>query len=553
MSARDPRTELATHDVINQPPVLENYNLFESDLVLRAACTREGAHWADQKLVKFGGLLGRDHVIELGFLANRHKPELEVFDRSGRRIDEVNFHPAYHDLMKIGIENGVSSIAWTSEKPGGHVTHAAMEYMLMQVESGVCCPITMTYAAAPLLAKEPALAHDWRPKILAARYDPRSLPISEKSGVTIGMAMTEKQGGSDVRTNTTKARALGSGGEYALTGHKYFCSAPMCDGFLTLAVAAGGLTCFFVPRWRPDGARNNFLIQRLKDKLGNWANASSEIEYADTWACKVGEEGRGVQTIIEMVHHTRLDTAVAPGGLMRQALIQAIHHAVHRTAFQRKLIDQPLMQNVLADLAVESEAATCLAFRMARAYDHAATDESAAAFARLGVAIAKYWINKRTPNFVYEAMECLGGGGYVETGVMPRLFRESPLNSIWEGSGNVICLDVLRAIVKDPGALDAVMAEIELAKGGDRRLDAAISGLKAELADPHNLEGRARLLTERLALALQGSLLVRHSIPDVADAFCATRLQADRGHCYGTLPAGADFRAIISRSWAAAG
>lgn len=552
MSARDPRTELATHDVINQPPALENYNLFETDQILRAACTREGAHWADPKLVKFGALLGSDSVIELGFLANRHKPELESFDRFGRRIDEVNFHPAYHELMKIGIENGISSIAWTSEKPGGHVTHAAMEYMLMQVESGVCCPITMTYASAPLLAKEPTLARDWRPRILVARYDPRSMPMPEKVGVTIGMAMTEKQGGSDVRTNSTKARPFGGAGEYLLTGHKYFCSAPMCDGFLTLAVAADGLTCFFVPRWRPDGARNTFLIQRLKDKLGNWANASSEIEYADTWACRVGDEGRGVQTIIEMVHHTRLDTAVAPAGLMRQALIQAIHHAVYRTAFQRKLIDQPLMQNVLADLAIESEAATCLAFRMARAYDQAATDESAAAFARLGVAVAKYWINKRTPNFVYEAMECLGGGGYVETGVMPRLFRESPLNSIWEGSGNVICLDVLRAIAKDPGALDAVMAEIEAARGGDRRLDAAIVDLKAELADTHHLEGRARLLTERLALALQGSLLVRHSIPEVADVFCATRLQAGGGRCYGTLPPGANFRAIISRAWSAA-
>lgn len=552
MSARDPLTQLATHDVTNQPPTLENYNLFTADTALVEGLWREGAGWAAPKLETFGALLGSEAVIELGYLANRQKPELKTFDRFGRRIDEVVFHPAYHELMKIGIENGISSIAWNAEKPGGYLVHAAMEYMLMQVESGVCCPITMTYAAVATLRREPALADVWVPRILASRYDPRAIPAAEKTGVTLGMAMTEKQGGSDVRSNTTRAAPLG-GGNYELTGHKFFCSAPMSDAFLTLAQAPGGLTCFLVPRWQPDGRRNPFLIQRLKDKLGNWANASSEIEYAGTFAQRVGEEGRGVATIIDMVHHTRLDTSVAPAGLMRQALVQAIHHSLHRTAFQKKLIDAPLMQNVLADLALESEAATLLGLRIARAYDEAAHNEGAAAFARLGVAVAKYWINKRTPNFVYEAMECLGGGGYVEDGLMARLYREAPLNSIWEGSGNVICLDVLRAIVKEPAALEAVMAEIGLARGANRCLDGWISALEAELADRHDLESRARRLTERLALGLQGSLMVRFAPANSADAFCASRLGREGGHSYGTLAAGTDMRALIARAWVPAG
>ncbi|HZD25569.1 MAG TPA: acyl-CoA dehydrogenase family protein, partial [Alphaproteobacteria bacterium] len=490
--------------------------------------------------------------IEWGRQANRFPPELRTFDRFGQRIDEVDFHPAYHELMRLGLENGVSTIAWTAAEGGGHTAHAVLEYLLVQAEAGVCCPLTMTYAAVPALRRQPEVAEEWVPRILQGRYDPRSIPAAEKQGVTIGMAMTEKQGGSDVRANTTRAVPLGAGGpggEYALTGHKWFCSAPMCDAFLTLAYTDNGLSCFLVPRWTPDGQRNVFLIQRLKDKLGNRSNASSEIEYSGTWARMVGEEGRGVRTIIEMVHHTRLDTTLAAAGLMRQALVQAIHHAGHRSAFQRRLAQQPLMQNVLADLAVESEAATVLMARIAQAFDDDGRDASAAAFARIAVAVGKYWVNKRLPNFTYEAMECLGGAGYVEESMMPRIYREAPLNSIWEGSGNVICLDVLRAMQREPEAVPALLAEVEQARGGDARLDRAIDALKDMLAGPGDAERQARRLTESLALALQGALLVRHAPAAVADAFCASRLDGAWGHCYGTLPSGCDFAAIMARAW----
>ncbi len=542
---------LGTHDVTNQPPALENYNLFTSDSTLQKAVGNFGAAWSLRKLEKFGKLLGRRETIDLGFQANRHEPRLKSFNRFGQRIDEIEFHPAYHQLMKIGLDNGVASIAWTAKKQGGHLAHAAMEYMLMQIEGGVCCPVTMTYAAVPALLNEPSLARIWEPKILAASYDPRYLPLDKKSGATIGMAMTEKQGGSDVRANTTSAHKTGKG-EYELTGHKWFCSAPMCDAFLTLARTDKGLTCFLVPRWRPDNTRNPFLIQRLKDKLGNRANASGEIEYNGTWAHRVGAEGRGVHTIIEMVHHTRLDTSIAPAGLMRQALVQAIHHASHRTAFQRKLVDQPLMQNVLADLAIESEAATLLAMRIAQAYDQAGSDEGAALFARLGVAIAKYWLNKRAPGFVYEAMECLGGNGYVEESILPRLYREAPLNSIWEGSGNIICLDILRTITKTPAALEVVMSEILSAKGTSPRFDAWLKDFQSELNPAAMTEHRARRLAEKLAIGLQASLTLRFSPAAISDGFCATRLGRDWGHTYGTLPEGLNTRAILRHVWSTA-
>lgn len=541
MPPRDPVRIFDTHEVTNQPPPLADYNLFDADPVLSAAVKREGGGWAKKRLRSFGAALGTERAFELGMEANRHPPELRAFDSYGQRIDEVRFHPAYHELMALAIEHEVHSIAWSAREPGGHVVHAALEYLLVQVEAGVCCPVTMTAAAVPTLRHQQRIAREWEPKILAPKYDPRPLPLSEKRGATIGMAMTEKQGGSDVRANETRARHLGpcdQGQAFALTGHKWFCSAPMSDAFLTLAYSDKGLSCFFVPRWCPDGTRNRIILQRLKDKLGNRANASSEIEYKDTWACLVGEEGDGVRTIIEMVHQTRLDTALAAAGLMRQAVVRAVHHASHRRAFQKKLLDQPLMQNVLADLVLEWVAATMTVMRIARAYDESATSEEAATFARIGVAVAKYWVNKRLPSLVYEAMECLGGSGYVEESIMPRLYREAPLNSIWEGSGNVICLDVLRSIERMPGSLEIFLAELELARERDQHLEATIGKIKEEVRGNSGTkpEWRARILVELMALGLQASLVLRHAPPTMAEAFTASRLGDGCGRAYGTLP-----------------
>ena len=435
MTAFRPRSALATHDVENQPAERGDLDLWAGDLPLReAAAGADAQAWV---LAAFGAAAGTEELRAAGRLANRFPPELRVFDRSGRRLDEVAFHPAYHELMRFGIGAGYSAIAWDGGS-GGHATHAAMVYLLSQVEPGVCCPMTMTYAAVPALRAEPAVAAAWEPRILAAEYDPASLPAEGKRGATVGMAMTEKQGGSDVRANTTRAERDGDG--WRLFGHKWFCSAPMSDAFLTLAQAPAGLSCFLVPRWTPDGERNAVELARLKDKLGNRANASAEIEYRGAWARMLGGEGDGVRTIIEMVHHTRLDTAMAPAGLMRAALSEALWWCDARRAFQRRLVEQPLMASVLADLALEVEAAVALGMRVARAFD--AGDR---AFARVGVALAKFLNNKRCPQAVYEAMECLGGMGYVEEGPMPLYYREAPLNSIWEGSGNVICLDVLRS------------------------------------------------------------------------------------------------------------
>lgn len=549
MASHNPIRDLRTHEVTNQPPPLEDYNLFDTDTVLREALTREGADWAEPRVHAFGAELGRAETIRQGELANRYKPELRVFDRFGQRIDEVEFHSAYHHMMALGISHGMPTIAWTADRTGGHVAHTAMEYMAFQIEAGHCCPLTMTYAAVPALRAEPAVAAEWEPRILSGVYDPSSRPASDKAGATIGMAMTEKQGGSDVRANTTRAVPAGGDGVYSLTGHKWFCSAPMSDAFLTLAYAEGGLSCFLVPRWRPDGSRNAFRIQRLKDKLGNHANASSEIEYEDTWARRIGAEGEGVKTIIEMVHHTRLDTTLAAAALMRQALIQAIHHARHRVAFQRRLVDQPLMRNVLADLAVESEAATTLTMRVARSYDQGMDGTAERAFARLAVAVAKYWINKRTPNHIYECMECLGGAGYVEESPLPRLYREGPLNSIWEGSGNVICLDVLRTMQREPAAQEALMHELQLSAGADRRYDAELKVMGDKLRRGDDMEHRARRIVEHLALMLQAGLLLRYAPHSVADAFIASRLVLDSGHAYGTLPSGTDTAAIVDRAW----
>jgi putative acyl-CoA dehydrogenase len=551
MTTRSPITQLPTHTVGNQPPPLEDINLFELDTALHEGLQREGAAWATDQARSFGAAMGSTDVLKSGELANRYPPVLKTFDRFGQRIDEVEFHPTYHDMMRLGIEAGIHSIAWThasnNADGGGHVAHAALEYLLVQTEAGVCCPITMTYAAIPALHHQPELAALWAPKILTNHYDARSLPMNEKSGLTIGMAMTEKQGGSDVRANLTAAAKI-SDGEYRLTGHKWFCSAPMCDAFLTLAQTPQALTCFLVPRWLPDGTRNNFFIQRLKDKLGNRSNASSEIEYQNTFAMPIGGEGRGVKTIIEMVHHTRLDTCLAAAGLMRQAFVQAVHHANHRSAFGKRLIEQPLMQNVLADMALEAEAALLLTLRIARAYDESRNDESAAIFARLAVAIGKYWVNKRTPNLVYEAMESLGGAGYVEESMLPRLYREAPLNSIWEGSGNVICLDVLRALLRTPASLELFFDEIGAATN-DTRIAPTLKKIKQLIMRPETLEAQARQLVESMALVLQASLMLRHSSAINADAFIAARLQNQGGLAYGTLPSGTDCRAILQRAW----
>jgi putative acyl-CoA dehydrogenase len=541
---------MATHEVFNQPPALTGYDLYASDRALVDAVRREGAGWAEPELRALGARLGSEEVLDWGVQANRHAPVLHAFDRTGRRRDEVEFHPAWHALMDLGVAHGLHSSPWRMPRPGAHVARAAGVYLLTQVEAGVCCPIGMTYAAVPALRHTPAVAEEWEPRICTTRYDPGLRPAAAKAGVLVGMAMTEKQGGSDVRANTTRAEATNGGGpgaEYRLTGHKWFCSAPMCDAFLVLAQTPGGLSCFLVPRVLPDGGRNHFHLQRLKDKLGNRANASSEVELDGAWARLIGEEGRGVPTIIDMVSYTRLDCALGSAGLVRQAVAQAVHHASHRCTFGRRLIEHPLMQNVLADLALESEAATALALRVAGAWDRQA-DGAEVAFRRLATPIAKYWLGKRAPVVAVEALEVLGGNGYVEESMMPRLYREAPLNSIWEGSGNVICLDVLRAMARQPDSVEALQAEFALAGGADRRLDAFVGALAADLARPADAEAQARRLVERLALALQGTLLVRHAAAPVADAFCASRLAGDHGRAFGTLPRAVDAAAIIARA-----
>ncbi len=547
MSPLNPRSALETHEVTNQPPPFEDINLYTSDLALTEAVRREGGRPHDERLASFGASAGSAEVAEWAFDANRNVPQLRSFDRYGHRLDEITFHPSYHRLMDLGLSAGVSAIAW-SVKEAGHVAHAAIEFMMSQAEPGVCCPMTMTYAAVPALRHQPDIAAEWVPRITASTYDPASAPASRKRAATIGMAMTEKQGGSDVRANTTRAVRAAAHGTYELTGHKWFCSAPMCDAFLTLAYAAGGLTCFLVPRWRKDGERNAIQITRLKDKLGDRANASSEIEYHGAEAYLVGEEGRGVRTIIEMVHHTRLDCIIAPAAFMRQAAANALWHTAHRTAFQRKLIDQPLMRQVLADLVIESEAATALTFRIARSFDETARDPKEALFSRIATPIGKYWLNKRVVGHVYEAMECHGGAGYVEESVMPRLFRQSPLNSIWEGSGNVICLDVLRAMTREPETAEILVGELELARGANSLLDHAINEVKARLVRGQDGETGARALVEHAALALQGSLLVRHGPAAIGDAFCTLRFGADAGYAYGASATSVDVGPIIDRA-----
>jgi putative acyl-CoA dehydrogenase len=520
------------HEVSNQPPPLADYNLFATDRALRTSVAREGAGWACGLLDEFGAKVGTAQAIEWGTLANQNPPVLHTHDRYGNRRDEVEFHPAYHHVMRLSLEYGIHNLPWSNPRGGAHVARAALAMLASQNEAGHVCPISMTYSAVPVLRNNAALAREWEPRVHSNVYDPSLRPASDKAGALIGMAMTEKQGGSDVRANTTCAEPMGNH-EYLIDGHKWFCSAPMCDAFLVLAQAPAGLTCFLLPRWTADGRRNGFFLQRLKVKLGNRSNASSEVEFHRAWATRVGEEGRGVPTIIEMVNHTRLDCIMGSAAVMRQALAQAMHHARHRRAFGKTLIDQPLMRNVLCDLAIESEAATLLLMRVARAFD-----EGDRAFARLAVAIGKFWISKRAAMHAAEALECLGGNGYVEESMMPRLYREAPLNSIWEGSGNVIALDVLRAIAKEPESLERVLEEIRTAA------DPRVEKFVGEIRHPVREED-ARRFSERLALALQASLMIRHSPPAMADAFCASRL-AGGGHVFGTLPSSVDLNSVIA-------
>ncbi|GGS98979.1 DNA alkylation response protein [Streptomyces chromofuscus] len=535
-----------THVVFNQPPALAPYDASD-DRALLEGLRREGAGWAEEDVRRLGRQAGSAEAQEWGELANRHEPVLRTHDRYGNRIDEVDFHPSWHHLMRVAVAEGLAGAPWADDRPGAHVARTAGGLVWGHAEAGHGCPTSMTYAAVPALRREPDLAKVYEPLLTSREYDPELGVPTRKSGLLAGMGMTEKQGGSDVRTNTTTATPTAEPGVYTLRGHKWFTSAPMCDVFLVLAQAPDGLSCFLVPRVLPDGSRNAFRIQRLKDKLGNRSNASSEPEFDGTVAWLVGPEGQGVKTIIEMVNCTRLDCVMASATLMRRTLVEAGHHARHRSAFGARLVDQPLMRNVLADLALESEAATTLTLRLAGAADRAVRgDTGEAAFRRIATAVGKYWVTKRGPAFTAEALECLGGNGYVEDSGMPRHYREAPLLSIWEGSGNVNALDVLRALSREPDTAEALFAELALAQGSDARLDAAVTRLKGMLAE--GSQSGARRLVEWMALTLQGSLLVRHAPPAVADAFCATRLGGDWGHAFGTLPDGAGVDAILERA-----
>jgi len=531
----------------NQAPPLVGHNVVLGDLALVEAVERHASREVVEDLAELGAMAGSEEAREHGMLANQYEPELTPFDRYGNRIDEVRFHPSWHWLMERGVGHGLQAAPWVSDSPHAHVRRAAGFMAWSHTEPGHGCPISMTYAAVPALRVDDAIAKEWVPLLASTAYDFGVRPASEKRGALAGMGMTEKQGGSDVRSNVTEARPTAVESEYTLHGHKWFTSAPMNDVFLVLAQASGGLTCFLVPRVLPDGSRNRLDVVRLKDKLGNRSNASSELEFHGTWAQRLGDEGRGVRTIIEMVAATRLDTVLGSTSLMRRAVSEAAWHVAHRSAFGGVLADKPLMQNVIADLAVETEAATALSIRLAAAVDDT-EDPHEAAFRRIALPLSKFWVCKRTPMMVAEALECLGGNGYVEESVMPLLFRESPLNSIWEGSGNVNALDVLRALSREPESLNAWIVEVGKARGEDHRLDRAIEGVLEQLADTSDLELRARRLAGQMAATLQGALLVQHAPAAVADAFCATRLGSEYGGTMGMLPRGVDLRGIVERA-----
>jgi putative acyl-CoA dehydrogenase len=554
--------EFDTHEVFNQAPPFGDVNLFGCDAALREGIEREGAGWAEPSLRELGAMLGRADTLDLGRLANANPPKLINFDRTGRRIDEVEFHPSWHQLMALMIGAGVHAAPWDSGQPGAQVARAAQFLLFGQVENGAQCPVTMTYASVPALRQAGAIAATWLPKILSRDYDPRSLPIGQKRGALIGMGMTEKQGGTDVRANTTRAepydpaearRRFGEegAGAYRIVGHKWFFSAPQSDAHLILAqtddAGSAGLSCFFVPRYLPDGSRNDIRVQRLKDKLGNRSNASSEVEFCGAFGWLVGQPGRGIPTILEMGSHTRLDCVLGSAGIMRASLTHALHHARARSAFGRKLAEQPLMQNVLADLALESEAATAFGLRLARCFDESA-DPAQVLLARILTPAGKYWLCKRGPGFCFEAMEVVGGNGYVEDGPLARLYREAPVNSIWEGSGNVMCLDLLRAFGKTPAARAALAGELALAGDADAAFSSYRERLLADLAGPQADEYGARRLAERVVMAVQAALLLRHAPPFVADAFVRSRVAVDAGGAYGRLPAGVDCAAILARA-----
>jgi len=532
----------------NQPPPFEGRNLYLADRALQDAASREGALWAHERLTAWGELLGRTETFALAARANRYAPELRSHDRFGERIDEVAFDPAWHELMRLAMREGEHCAPWLEPRDGAQVARATAYLLHAEVENGTQCPLTMTYAAVPVLRRHAAslapLADLWLPRILGREYDPQSLPVAAKSSALIGMGMTERQGGSDVRANLTRAKQTADG-SYRLTGHKWFFSAPMCDAHMVLAQADGGLSCFLLPRMLPDGMRNAVRIVRLKDKLGNRSNASSEVEFDGAHAWLLGEEGRGVPIIIEMVQHTRLDCAIGSAGLMRSAAAQAVHHATHRRAFGRRLVEQPLMQNVLADLILEAEASTALALRLARAFE-AGAQENERSLARLATPAVKYWVCKRAPTLIAEALEVLGGNGYVEESALPRLYREAPLNSIWEGSGNVMCLDVLRAARRESAAVDAVLAEIALARGTDGRLDRHAATLAAALRQPETQERDARRIAGAIAIGLAAALLVRHAPAAIGDAYCASRLDDGYAGALGTLPSGVALAAIVA-------
>ena len=548
-----PSDGYATHEVMNQATPLTGHNAFTGDRLLTEIAGREKIGWADGLLAEAGATVASARVARLARDANRNLPELRSHDRFGNRIDQVDFHPAWHELMSLAVGHGTHALSWTAKEPGAHVARGILSYLWNQGENGICCPLGMTYSAVPALRLQPDLAAIWEPFILSTRYDAAAAPMQRKTGGTVGMTLTEKQAGSDLRATQTTARPAtarrGPGEAYLIDGHKWFFSVPHSDVFVTLAHTDRGLCCFLLPGWLPDGSRNRLLIQRLKDKCGNKSNASSEIEYRGALGWLIGEEGQGIKAALAMTHLTRLDFAIGSAGLMRRALSEAIHHATGRRAFQRSLIDQPLMRNVIADLALEVEAATLLAFRLARAVDdEQAGDTTAAMLVRIGTPVGKYWNCKRVVGVVHEALECHGGNGFVEEGPMARLYREAPLNGIWEGSGNIIALDVLRAAARSPQSVPTFLDEVRAAKGGDRHLDRAIDRLEAELRRPDEHEARARRIVEKMAVTLQASLLIRHSPHAVADAFCATRLGDDGGAAYGNLPAGLDQRAIVERA-----
>ncbi|MEC7762141.1 MAG: acyl-CoA dehydrogenase family protein [Pseudomonadota bacterium] len=551
MSYLNPRTELKTHAVENQPPALEGRNAFENDVILKAAVRRGGGDWAEDNLTQLGSKIFDPEWIEHATLANTKLPELKRFDRFGKRVDTVEFHPAWHNIMSLGFEHEVHAMPWIHDKPGGHVARAAGELLFSQLECGSLCPIDITYGIIPMLRKQPELADKWEPLMKSTAYDPRPIPHWEKTGMTIAFTSTEKQGGSDIRRNTTFARPVGKpgpGNEYELTGHKWFCSAAGADIIFVVAQTENGPGCFLVPRWLDDGSRNPISLERLKDKLGNKSNASTELEFEQTRGWLVGEEGRGIPTVMEFMLHTRLGCAIIPTGMMRLSLTQAIHHTRHRSAFQRRLCDQPLMQNVLADLALESEATTTMMMRIAQAFDNGMTDPMERAFARISVAVSKYYVNKRVVPFVHECLETHGGSGYIEESIMPRVYREAPIHGIWEGPGNVICLDIMRAFRKEPDSGDAFFAELDAVRGSYPLLDQTIDEIREIVFDDGMPEIKARSMGEKMALALQAAQMIKFAPEHIADAFCQTRLGAKGAQVYGALPGDIRMDEIINRA-----